>query len=172
MKKILGLVIVISISSCTNSTNEIKDSSVVIVENKSKEKKDKSIDEEDIKIKSIPSFSGKWNWKESSGYGNWGFSININQKNDSIYGIFDAYAQGGNKMDQGREIIQKYNIIGIVKKNVAYLKFASAWSDEGELGGATLEKKSDSILEWKITKRPMTLYGDFWIVENCILKQK
>ena len=124
MRKIIPLLILVSISSCYNSTNEkslssnneIKDSSKVSIENKSKEKKDKSTNEEDIKIISIPSFSGNWNWKESSGFGNRGFSLNITQKNDSIYGIFDAYAQGGNKIDQGREIIQKYNIIGIVKK--------------------------------------------------------
>ena len=60
MKKFLGLVIVFLILSCNNSTNEkslssnntFKDSSEVSIENKSKEKKDKSIDEEVIKIKS------------------------------------------------------------------------------------------------------------------------
>jgi len=148
MKNFLGLVILVLISSCKNSTNEISIAS------------------------KIPDFSGKWNWTESSGFGNRGFSLNIIQKNDSIYGIFDAYAQGGNRIDQGIEIIQDYNIIGIVKNNVAYLKFASAWSDDGELGEATLVKKSDLLLEWKITKRPKTNNGDFWIIDNCTLKQK
>jgi hypothetical protein len=179
MSKILPLFILVSISSCNNSTNKIslssnnkiKESSVDIAENEINVKKaTESIDLKDVQKKNNPRYPGYWFWRNNDG--NWGFGIEIHHKNDSIYGIFEAYAQGGNKIDQGREITQKYNIIGIVRNNIAYLNFSSAWSDAGELGTATLEKKSDSILEWKITKYPKTSYGEFWIVKNCILKQK
>ncbi len=179
MRKIIPLLILVSISSCYNSTNEkslssnnaIKDSSEVIVKNKSKGKKAKvPISVEGVQKKNKPSYSGIWLWRNNDK--SWAFGIEIHHKNDSIYGIFDAYAQGGNKIDLGNEILQKYNIIGVVKNNIAYLKFYSAWSDNGELGEATLVRKSDLLLEWKITKRPKTIYGEFWIVDNCILKQK
>ncbi len=148
MKNFLGLVILVLISSCKNSTNEISLAS------------------------KIPNFSGKWNWTESSGFDDWSFYLNITQKKDSIYGKFEAIAQGGNRIDEGKEIIQDYNIIGIVRNNVAYLKFASAWVEDGELGEATLMKKSDLLLEWKITKFPKINDGGFWIIDTCTLKRK
>lgn len=118
----------------------------------------------------LSNFQGNWDFNgivydEVEDFGICGFNLRLSQKGNKIKGFYFAVAYDGNRIDH--DVDERQNISGIVKGNVAIVRFRSySW---GGTGKAKIIHNDNKIL-WEIISG--TGEGNYWCPHKAILSKE